>query len=181
MKTLLLSLAALPFLTTAVLADSWTVDPAKSTLGFEVGQADGAVKGQFQAFEADIDFDPANPGAAKISARIDTLSVATGNRQYDDMLAQPDYFNANTLSVATFETSAVTALGDDRYQAEGTVSIKGIAQPVTLVFTLHIEGDTAHAVGTAELSRSAFDMGASVTPPTLSDAVTVSLDLTASR
>lgn len=180
-RFLLAATALLPFLTGTAFADTWSVEQDKSSLGFAVAQAGGQIEGQFKSFEASIDFDPANPEAAVISARIDTASAVTGNAQYDDMLAQPDYFNANTVTSATFETTSVKATGEDSYEAEGLVTIKGIQQPVTLTFTLDIEGDTAHALGEATLSRTAYEMGGSVDTNTLSDAVKVTLDLTATR
>lgn len=185
-KTLIALAAALPLLSapvfaTSALADTWTVDKDASKLTFHVKQAEGEIAGSFQTWQASIDFDPAAPEKAVIKADIETASAVTGNRQYDDMLAQPDYFDAKTATTATFETTSVISLDEGAYKAEGTLTIKGISQPVILEFTLDIDGDTAHATGTASLSRSAYEMGASIGANTLADAVTVDLDLTASR
>ncbi|WP_417684208.1 YceI family protein [Roseibium sp.] len=173
-----LGLAAL---TAPALAADWTVDKDKSRLGFTVKQADGEVVGQFDAWSADIDFDPAAPEKAVIKASIETGSVVTGNRQYDDMLQQPDYFSISAFPAATFETTQVIPLGEDAYKAEGTLAIKGVSQPVVLDFTLKIDGDTAKAEGTATVQRLAYGMGTSVATGTLEDTVTVTLDLTATR
>ncbi|MBO0346072.1 YceI family protein [Roseibium limicola] len=181
MKSLICAVAALPLLAGAAAADTWTVDPATSTLGFQVKQADGQVDGKFESWQASIDFDPEAPQDAVISAKIETGSAITGNAQYDDMLAQPDYFNSATLGSAEFKTTSVSPVDDETFQAEGILTIKGVSQPVTLDFTLKIEGDTAHAVGEASLSRTTYDIGSSVATATLADVVTVTLDLTASR
>lgn len=180
-KTLFALAALLPLTSGAALADTWTVNPAKSTLGFEVKQAEGSVSGHFVSWQADIDFDPAEPEKAKISAQIETGTAETGNAQYDDMLTQPDYFNSSTAGMATFETKSVKEVSEGEYEAEGTLTIKGIEQPVTLDFHLEIDGDTAHATGKATLQRTQYEIGKSVDTSTLADAVTVTLDLTASR
>ncbi|MEP0409135.1 MAG: YceI family protein, partial [Roseibium sp.] len=62
------------------LADTWTVDPSRSQLAFEVAQAGSPLKGVFETWTADIEFDPATPETADISAEITTLSAATGNQ-----------------------------------------------------------------------------------------------------
>ncbi|WP_417668132.1 YceI family protein [Roseibium sp.] len=176
----LAAFALTPVLGPALAAD-WTVDRDKSRLGFSVKQADGEVVGEFGSWSADIDFDPDAPEKAVIKASIETGSVATGNRQFDDMLLQPDYFNISVFPAATFETTQVIPRGEDVYRAEGTLSIKGLTQPVILDFTLKIDGDTAKAEGTATLQRLTYEMGTSVATGTLEDTVTVTLDLTATR
>ncbi len=176
--TLVSSLIVLAPLASAHAA-MWTVDKGKSTLSFEVKQGDSPIKGTFKTWDATIDFDPTNPDDAKIEASIATASVATGSAQYDDMLPKTDWFDSEVVPDATFTAEDVKALGDGKYSAEGTLQIKDIAEPVTLEFSLTIDGNTAHAVGTAHLKRSTYHLGQSVPASTLPDDVTVSLDLTA--
>ncbi|WP_346898027.1 YceI family protein [uncultured Roseibium sp.] len=162
-------------------AETWTVDKDKSSLSFEVAQGDETVTGSFGTWDATIDFDPAAPEQARIKATIETGSASTGSAQFDGMLPGPDFFDAAGFPEAVFQTEKVTALGDDAYRAEGTLTIRDISQPVTLDFTLTITGDTAVADGTASVSRTAHKVGAGVGTDTLADAVKVKLDLTATR
>jgi polyisoprenoid-binding protein YceI len=162
-------------------ADTWTVDKDKSSLSFEVAQGEETVTGSFASWDAAIDFDPAEPEQAKIKATIETGSAATGSAQFDGMLPGPDFFDVAGFPQAVFQTDKVTALGGDAYRAEGTLTIRDISQPVTLDFTLIISGDTAVADGTAAVSRTAHQVGASVGTDTLADAVKVKLNLTATR
>lgn len=172
-----LSLAA----TVSAHAADWTVDPAKSSLGFVADQGGQPVEGTFKAWTASIRFDPENPADARIEATIETGGVATANPQFVEMIPAADWLSAAAFPTATFTSGAVTAKGGNAYQMEGTLTLRGASQPVTLDFTLDIEGDTAHAVGTAVASRSAFGVGASFPPATVADEVTIKLDLTASR
>ena len=175
-------------LTTAValsaapaLAANWTVDPAKSTIGFSVPQGTETITGTFKDWTASIDFDPQNPEAAVIKATIKTGSAETGNGQFDAMLPSADWFNAEAMPEATFESSKVSAQGENTYRADGTLTIKGISQPATLDFKLEIDGNTAHATGTASVDRMAHDVGTVVGTSQIADTVAVTIDLTATE
>jgi polyisoprenoid-binding protein YceI len=67
--------------------------------------------------------------------------------------------------------------------ATGTLSIKGISKPVTLPFTLILSGNTAHAVGKAQVIRTDFHVGTGEweKPDPVAHEVTVNIDLTATK
>ncbi|MGS4988443.1 YceI family protein [Roseibium sp. RP-7] len=167
--------------TAPAFADTWKVDPDKSKLGFEVKQGGGTLTGVFASWEADIDFDPAAPETAKISAEIKPMSATTGNAQFDGTLPGKDWFNAGDFPTAEFTSDAVELVEGNSYRAQGTLSIKGISQPVEMDFTLDIAGDTATAKGTAIVNRLDYQLGSGVGTDTVGDIVTVTLDLTAIR
>ena len=165
----------------AASAAEWKVDDSQSTLGFEVKQGKGTLTGEFKEWSADIDFDPEAPEAAHIKAEIAPGSASTGNAQFDGTLPGADWFDVSSFPTATFETSDVKLVEGNSYTADGTLTIKGVSQPVVLDFTLDIDGDKAHAAGTATVDRSQYDLGAGVGTDTVGEAVTVTLDLTATR
>ncbi|MEM9632762.1 MAG: YceI family protein [Pseudomonadota bacterium] len=162
-------------------ADTWTVDPAQSTLGFEVNQAGNALTGTFATWTASIDFDPNAPEAAKISAEINPGSATTGNPQFDGTLPNKDWFDVAGFPAAEFKADSVSLVEGNSYRASGTVTIKGVSHPVDLDFTLQIDGDTAKAEGKATLNRLDYQLGTGVGTDTVGDTVTVTLDLTAVR
>ena len=179
----LLFLSAILCLAAAVpaSADVWIVDKDKSRLTFEVQQGGGTLQGSFTSWDAAIDFDPASPETSVISAQIQPASASTGNAQFDGTLPGQDWFDTAGFPNAEFKTDTVALVQDTTYQADGTLTIKGASHPVTLQFTLEIDGDTAAAKGTAVLSRLDYGLGAGVGPDTVGDMVTVILDLTAHR
>ena len=59
---------------------------------------------------------------------------------------------------ATFVSDTITQSGET-YDAEGTLTIKGKANPVTLSFTLAVDGDTAKAEGGFMLDRRDYQLG----------------------
>lgn len=162
-------------------ADTWTVAPDQSTLGFQVQQGDAPLTGSFADWTATIDFDPEAPEGAVITATIAPASATTGNPQFDATLPAKDWFNADAFPAAEFKADGATLVEGNSYRAAGTLTIKGISQPVNLDFTLDIEGDTATAKGTATLERLAYELGTGVGEDTVGNMVTVTLDLTATR
>ncbi|WP_420332099.1 YceI family protein [Roseibium sp.] len=162
-------------------AESWTVDAANSTLGFEVPQGSSPLKGTFTTWDASIEFDVSAPENAVIVATINPASASTGNPQFDTTLPAADWFDAAGFPVAEFKAEGASLVEGNSYRAEGTLTIKGSSHPVTLDFTLDIDGDTAKANGTAKLNRLDYQLGAGVGTDTVGDIVTVMLDLTATR
>lgn len=162
-------------------AATWSVDRDQSRLGFEVKQGDALQKGIFGAWDAAIDFDPAHPETAKISATVQPASASTGNQQFDGTLPGKDWFDVTAFPDAVFTANSATLVEGNSYRASGTLTIKGLSHPVDLDFTLEIDGDTAKAKGTAIVNRLDYQIGAAMGPDTVGSAVTVTLDLTATR
>ncbi|WCL54563.1 YceI family protein [Gimibacter soli] len=140
-------------------ASDWQLDREASHLGFAYQQTGAPTEGQFSAFDADISFDPADPAAAKIRVVVDLASIDLGAKDRNKIAADPIWFDSGAHSEAVFTATGATSLGGNRYRADGALAIKGIEKPATLDFTLDIDGDTAHAVGSATLARLDWDLG----------------------
>lgn len=168
-------------LASAANANTWTVDTGQSTLGFEVEQGGTPLTGTFQTWSATIEFDPQAPEKANITAIVNTASAVTGNAQFDGTLPSSEWFDVASFPDAEFTASGATLIEGTTYRAEGNLSIKGASHPATIVFDLEIDGDTAHAIGTATVDRMAYKLGAGVGTDSVGGLVTVTLDLTASR
>jgi polyisoprenoid-binding protein YceI len=177
------ALALLPLAAGAADAPAWTVDAAKSTLGFSGSQTGTPFSGTFQKFSADIALDPQHPETAKIRASVDLASASTGDAQKDAALPGSDWFDAASFPQATFETTAVKQTGPGAYEATGTLTLRGVSRPVTLPFTLTVDGDTAHAKGHADLVRTEFGVGQGAwsSDQYVALQVGVDIDITATR
>ena len=140
------------------LADQALV-PAQSAVNFEAKQMGVPLKGHFKKFDAKIAFDAAKPEASKIHFSIDTGSATMGAKETDAELPKADWFNVAKFPQATFDSSAVKALGGGKYQVDGTLTIKGSAQKVSLPVTLTQSGATTTATGTLPLKRLTFKIG----------------------
>lgn len=146
-------------LATSAHAASWTVDPAKSKLGFTGSQSGTPFSGRFKTWTATIDFDPANPGAAHVGATIDVASATTDDPQKDEAMPQADWFDASNFAKATFEATGFTSKGGTSFETTGKLTLRGVSKDVTLPFELTIEGNQAHAVGRTKLVRTDFGVG----------------------
>ncbi|KRG75747.1 hypothetical protein ABB30_11350 [Stenotrophomonas ginsengisoli] len=115
--------------------------------------------GLFPGFTTRLQFDPANPAAAKLDVDIPLAGADTRNGERDSTLKGADFFNVARFATARYSAEGFTALGGDRYRADGTLQLRGISKPVSLTFTLS-GGDNPVLVGQAVVKRLDFDIGA---------------------
>jgi len=177
------SLATTATTPTPALAAEWTVDPARSRLGFAGAAAGAPFEGTFRRWDATIDFDPAHPEQARALVTIDMASAATGDRQKDQALPEADWFDIKSHPRAEFEATGFRPAGGSAYEAPGTLTIRGIRRPATLPFTLDLKDGTAHAVGRLGLVRTDFGVGQGewTSPQFVALEVTVRFDLIATK
>ena len=168
--------------TAAALSSDWQMQPG-SRLGFSTSYAGTAINGSFGSWRAEIHFDPANPGQAKISATIMLASARSGDAERDETLKGPSFFNTASQPAARFVASGFQKAAKDRFTAAGTLTLNGVSRPVRMTFTLVITGDKARASGTASLSRLAYRIGRDEWEATdqIPDAVGVSFTINAVR
>ena len=138
--------------------DAWVLDRAASTLTFNARQGDEAFSGRFGEFDAQIRLNPDDLSTAAVVAAVDLGSVDAGSADRNDSLPEADWFDISRFPRAEFRSDAVRRTGS-LYEAPGTLTIKGVAQPVTLRFTLDIEGDRATADGEFTLDRTTYGIG----------------------
>jgi polyisoprenoid-binding protein YceI len=143
----------------AAAAPAWTVDKTASRIGFKSSFGGQAVQGTFRRWDAQIQFDPKALAGSRVLVTVDIASAATGDSGKDEALPTADWFDAARFPRATFAASSFKDLGGGRYQAIGTLSLKGVARPIVLPFTLAISGAQARMNGQVVLNRSAFGVG----------------------
>ena len=159
MAAAVIALAAAAGAAHAATPAKWTVDMAASRLGFRTAFAGQVVQGAFRRWDADVVFDPKALAQSKATVTVQVASAATGDPSKDQALPTADWFNVSRFPRATFATTAIKDLGGGRYQAAGTLSLRGVSRPVVLPFTLTITGDRARMTGSTVVNRSAFGVG----------------------
>ena len=180
-RSLVTALCAL--FATPALAAHWTVDAAKSRVGFTVQWSGEAFVATFKSWKADIDFDPADLAHSRVTATINLGSEASDTPDNDDGLKGPQGFSVAQFPSARFEASSFKHLSGDSYVATGTLSLHGAVRPVALPFTLAIAGDRAHMTGKAQVLRTDFGLGQGewAAPTPIAHEVTINVDLTATK
>jgi polyisoprenoid-binding protein YceI len=182
MRVLLLGAAAL-LATQPVNAAAWSVDYAKSKLGFAVLWSKEPFSAQFNKWSAAIDFDPSDIAHAHAAVTIDLASEASDEADFDSGLKGAEGFETSRFPAARFDTTSITHKSGNAYVASGTLNLHGITRSVTLPFTLTISGKSAHMMGTAHVLRTDFSLGQGEwagTDPVAHD-VSITVDLVATR
>ena len=158
-QTLAAALLAVLVTCAPAIAGVWTVVPAESSIGFSGEHAGNKFKGTFEKWEAAINFDPADLAGSKATVTVALASAKTGDASYDKTLPTVDWFNVAVTTSGVFETSAFRSVGTDLFEADATLSIRGVKVPVVFAFGFKVEGNTAKLVGKTALKRMDFGLG----------------------
>jgi polyisoprenoid-binding protein YceI len=165
--------------------DAWTVDPRASSLAFTASQIGAFVNGKFPNWTGEIVLDPAALAAARIDIKIEMPAVTTNNRDVDSLLKGANFLDVQKFPAARFVSTAVTAKGGDRYEAQGKLTIRDVTRDTVLPFTLAIADDPAQpgrlratARGRLNMKRLDFGVGQNEWAGTGQVANEVTVDLT---
>jgi cytochrome b561/polyisoprenoid-binding protein YceI len=131
---------------------NWQV--SEGTLGFTIRQMGATLDGRFATWSAAIAFDEGT-GTGSVTVTVDTASLSLGSVTAQATAA--DFLNVAAHPAATFAATIRPEAGT--FVAEGTLTLNGITAPLTLPFTLAIEGDTATMAGKVAIDRLAFGIG----------------------
>lgn len=130
-----------------------------SEIRFRFSQMNVPAEGRFKHFSGKIDFDPAQPQAAQVSLQVPVASFDFGP-EVDAEVAKPEWLNSAKFPVADFESRTVKALGGDRYEAAGSLTIKGVTHDVTVPFQYRgLAADRAEVAGEFAIQRADYGVG----------------------
>ncbi|WP_166362547.1 YceI family protein [Pseudomonas akapageensis] len=135
------------------------VNARASQISFTYNQMGARVYGTFGKFEAKIDFDSANPEAARTSLTIELASIDAGSSDANSELQKPGWFNTAVYPQATFISSSVKPLADNRYQVSGKLALKGQTRDVSAEITLKPDNAIGVFNGEFILKRGDFGIG----------------------
>ena len=111
---------------------AWNLDSAHSDVGFGVRHMMiSTVHGKFSRFAADVELDPANVEAAKVTARIEAESIDTNEAKRDGHLRSPDFLDVDKYPTIVFTSTSVKRSGDD-LEVNGNLKIKDQEHAITL-------------------------------------------------
>lgn len=146
-----------------------------STLTFAGSFQGETFTGRFPAFTTRLAFDPRRLAASRLDVAIPMASVTTANADYDSEMRGKAFFDTARFAQARYVATRFRALGGNRYAADGTLTLRGIARPVTLTFTW-TPGTRPVLAGRASVKRLDFGVGAGEWADTalIADAIAVS-------
>jgi polyisoprenoid-binding protein YceI len=136
-----------------------TVDYAKSEISFVSKQMNVPVQGRFRKFTAQVDFDSNKLAAARAQIEVELASVDTGSTEADAEVVKKGWFNTSAFPTAKFVSHSVRQIAPGRYEARGTLTIKGIGQDVTAPFSVKRAGDAVTYAGEFRIRRLQYKIG----------------------
>jgi polyisoprenoid-binding protein YceI len=159
MKRITLALAFCALIPAAHAVEYTQVQPEKSAVNFIYKQMGVAVDGKFRKFSSQLNFDPAKPANAKATFDVELGSVDTGAAEGDDEVAGKAWFNTKAFPTARFVSSGVKALGGNKYEVAGQLTIKGKTQDVVVPATFTAQGNSGVFDGSFTIRRADFSIG----------------------
>lgn len=143
-------------------------DPVHSRLLFLVDHLGFSRSiGSFRAWQGSFAFDPEDWSSASVDVRIDIHSLDMGDAAWNRTLLGPRWFDAERYPEARFVARGLHALGDDRGELRGELSLRGQTRPLVLTVKVNRIGPhrytlkaTAGFSARAALRRSEYGMDA---------------------
>lgn len=126
------ALAAFAGAPAVLAADTYSLDPNHTTVGFSVRHFFTKVPGKFTKFEGTIQYDGTDLSKSSVTVSIETASIDTEVADRDKHLKSPDFFDAEKYPKITFVSTKVKPTGPNKMQVEGTLTIRGVTKTVTL-------------------------------------------------
>ena len=186
----LILFAAVCLSATAHANDTFTIDPAHSTIAFKVRHMLGTAKGNFSKFSGTIDVDRDHPEQSSVNVTIAAASIDTGIAKRDEHL-RGELFNVAKYPEITFKSRRVKQTGANTGEIAGDLTMHGVTRAITLNVQLMANPETLTKnptsrwrVTTAPLKRSQFGLVFSKSAETMSmiaDEVAVDMEIEATR
>jgi len=185
-KRFLLTFAVvLAFALSAFAADEYNIDPVHSSANFSVTHMlISTVHGRFDKVTGTITYDPNDPSKCSVTAVIPVSSIDTDSQMRDNDLRSARFFEVDKYPDIRFQSASVRKVGDDKYIATGSLTMKDSTRQIELPFTVHtavIHGQKKMGVEVEPIVLNRYDYNLSFDPTgaTVGKDVTVQISLEA--
>ena len=177
-KSPLISSIALTLAFVASAAGDPTIDAAKSSIIATFRQENVPVDAPLKKFNGRIDYNAAQPNAAKAALEVDTASLDMGSSDYNAEVRKKPWMDSGTYPKASFISTSVKPGAAGQFTATGTLTLKGKTQTLTVpVMVIQAAGKATVFDGAFEISRAYFAIGDKEWNDTVDDKVRVRFHL----
>jgi|SRR5690606_12311370 polyisoprenoid-binding protein YceI len=154
-------------LTAAAGAQTYQVDPARSTVEWNATKMTGAHRGNVAVKSGSITLNNGVLGTADMVMDMTAITCTDvthegANAKLVAHLKSDDFFSVEKHGTATFRTTAVevvpTARNGRLYQVTGDLTIKGITHPAQFQCFIEEEGQGLRAHGSLSFDRTKYDI-----------------------
>jgi polyisoprenoid-binding protein YceI len=138
-----------------------SIDANRSSLSATFRQMNVPVEGAFKRISGDVVFDVARPQDARAALDIDLASfdLGPGTEDYSVETRRKDWFDTTRFPRATFTLAGARALGGDRFEARGKLSLKGRVLDLVANVVRRSESGVQVFEGQLPIRRLAFGIG----------------------
>lgn len=88
--------------------------------------------GRFNEFSGEFSYDAAKPEASKIKVDINVASVDSNHAERDKHIRSEDFLNTDKFPTATFVSTGVKNVSDEKFDLEGNFTLNGVTKPITI-------------------------------------------------
>ncbi len=157
----LISTIALTVAFVAAAAGDPTVNASKSSIIATFKEENVPVDAPLKKFNGRIDYNVAQPGAAKAALEVDTGSIDLGSSDYNAEVRKKEWLDSGTYPKASFISTSVKPGAPGHFDATGTFTLKGKTQTLTVPVTATVGAAGTPMVfeGAFEISRAYFNIG----------------------
>jgi len=140
-----------------------TLIPGESKIEFTVKEMGVPVTGEFRRFTSDIDIDQLKPEKSHANLSIEVGTLDTGSEEADAIAVDPDWLDKVHAPLAIFKSQTIRALGGDRFEAKGTLSIRNKVRDIVIQFNAanHPDGKTV-IVSNFIIKRTEYGIGGGI-------------------
>jgi polyisoprenoid-binding protein YceI len=112
---------------------SWKIDPSHSEIQLSVRHMMiSKVRGRFESFSGEVNFNEENPAASSVDVTIDASSISTRDEGRDGHLKSPDFLNVEEYPALRFKSNRVEVVNDRKGRIYGELTIRDISREVVL-------------------------------------------------
>ncbi len=120
---------------------TWKIDPAHSSIDFSAKHMMiSTVRGHMGAVTGEIIVDERNPANSSVDVTVDIAGLTTNESNRDTHLRSADFFDADNHPEATFKSTRIEPLSEDKFRVTGDLTIRGTTKSITLDIEREGEG-----------------------------------------
>ena len=109
----------------------YIIDRSRSRVGFQIRLIASKVPGQFTDFEGTIDCNESRPEAMTAEVSIWVARIDTKEKERDNPLRSPDFFDAGRFPTLRFVGRRASVLGSGRLRLEGDLTMRDVTRPAS--------------------------------------------------
>jgi polyisoprenoid-binding protein YceI len=165
MRSILFTLCTLAIALTSFkpAAETFVIDSKKSSIEWVAGKVGGSHKGTIQLASGSLIFDGQKLKAGEFTADMTSIMITdlkgNSNKSLLNHLKGEDFFSVAKNPNSTFKITNVAAVGADRVNISGNLTIKGITNPITFPASIKVQKNNLVAVAKGvKIDRTKYDI-----------------------